>query len=125
MIIPLHRPCHIIQDCLLPSLDFWEHAPEQPLFEILWYSTCLHLVCTCPFKTQNQLHCVEMLILSKAFLKLIVGPHLDFLIFKLFLVFLKSLDISKFNFLSKWLLNPGDSKFEGKLPKTFLSVICT
>ena len=76
-------------------------------------------------KTPNQLHCVEMLILSKAFLKLIVGPHLDFLIFKLFLVFLKSLDISKFKFLSKWLLNPRYSKFEGNLPKTFLSVICT
>ena len=112
------RPCHIIQDCLLPTLDFREHAL---LFEILCYSTCLHLVCTCPF----QLHCVEMLILSKAFLKLIVGPHLDFLIFKLFLVFLKSLDISKFKFLSKWLLNPRYSKFEGNLPKTFLSVICT
>ena len=112
MIIPLHRPCHIIQDCLLPTLDFLEHAL---LFEILCYSTCLHLVCTCPF----QLHCVEMLILSKAFLKLIVDPHLDFLIFKLFLVFLKSLDISNFKFLSKWLLNPGYSKFEGNLPKTF------
>ena len=53
-------------------------------------------------------------------MKLIVDSHLDSFIFKLFLVFLQSLDISKFKFFSKWLLNLGCSQFEGNLPKTFL-----